>query len=492
MIDMLHVENERIVNSQGETVRLRGVCIGGWMNMESFINGFPGSESGLRAVMAETLGSSRAKFFFERWLDLFITEEDIRFIRDCGANVVRLPFNYRHFERDARPFHYLEDGFERLSKVLAWCRQYGIWAILDLHAAPGWQNPDWHSDNPSQYSLFWQHPHFQDRFIALWQEIASRYVGEAVIAGYDLMNEPFVNVAIDQMDGKCRSDWSALNGLYRRVVNAVRAVDPDHIIFLEGDGFATRFSGLDAPFADNLVYSSHNYNRAGWGPGPYPGMHKEGYWDRDRLVQAFLDHEGTQFSHRHSAPLWVGEFGSVFNGPAGDRPDRLRGFDDQISIFEQFGVHWTSWTYKDIGVMGWACVDPQSEYLVRIKDILEAKLQLHSDAWMYWLPPSPAKDLLGGLAGLFRYALGSSELDIRGVQGRLAKLALGGYGSSLLQAAYADLFKGMTETQIDGILQSFALQNCRQNTELVGIVRVHLLGPAIPASSQLIVPDMAI
>lgn len=26
--------------------------------------------------------------------------------------------------------------------------------------------------------------------------------------------------------------------------------------------------------------------------------------------------------------------------------------DDQISMFEEFGAHWTTWTYKDVGVMG--------------------------------------------------------------------------------------------------------------------------------------------
>ena len=48
----------------------------------------------------------------------------------------------------------------------------------------------------------------------------------------------------------------------RRVVQAIHAIDPDHIVFLEGDYYSRRFDGMETPFAPNLVYSSHNYARA--------------------------------------------------------------------------------------------------------------------------------------------------------------------------------------------------------------------------------------
>jgi len=33
-MDMLQVRDGKIVDAQGNPVRLRGVCVGGWMNME--------------------------------------------------------------------------------------------------------------------------------------------------------------------------------------------------------------------------------------------------------------------------------------------------------------------------------------------------------------------------------------------------------------------------------------------------------------------------
>jgi endoglucanase len=166
---MLQVKQNQIIDEQGKAFRLRGACIGGWMNMENFINGYPGDEHGLRTVVAETLGPAKARFLFDRWLDHFLAEEDIAFLKSCGADVVRLPLNYRHFERDDEPFKYLEAGFSRLDRAVQWCAKHRLYAILDLHAVQGWQNTDWHSDNSSRHTFFWRHPHFQDRFVALWE-----------------------------------------------------------------------------------------------------------------------------------------------------------------------------------------------------------------------------------------------------------------------------------------------------------------------------------
>src|SRR5437764_2016785 len=117
-LEFLRVSGRDIVDGKGNKVRLRGTCPGGWMNMEDFINGHPGAEHTLRAQMAETLGTSKAQFFFDRMLDYFFNEDDVIFLRKAGVNVVRFPLNYRHYEDDTAPFKYKESGFARLDKVL--------------------------------------------------------------------------------------------------------------------------------------------------------------------------------------------------------------------------------------------------------------------------------------------------------------------------------------------------------------------------------------
>ena len=90
---------------------------------------------------------------------------------------MRIPVNYRHLESDARPFEIIEDGFRHLDRAIAAGAAHGVYSIVDLHALPGAQNQHWHSDNPTHRALFWEHPHFQDRVVHLWEAIADRYQG---------------------------------------------------------------------------------------------------------------------------------------------------------------------------------------------------------------------------------------------------------------------------------------------------------------------------
>jgi len=477
-LSMLSVQGNEIVDESGAAVRLRGTCIGGWMNMEDFIAGYPGSEHGLRATMADVLGDNTAHFFFERLLDYLFDEADVAFIKSLGATVVRLPLNYRHFESDMAPFKYREEGFRRLDRALEWCARHRIYAILDLHAVQGWQNSDWHSDNANRHALLWEHLHFQDRFVALWEEFARRYRGNTAVAGYNVMNEPASNSPRGRFSDDYRPAWDTINAVYRRVVEAIRAIDPEHIIYLEGDYYSRLFSRLDPPFAANLVYSSHNYNTAGFGPGKYPDEDGVTGWGRAYQERTFETHEGTRFARSHGVPLWVGEFGAVYNGQPGERADRLRAMADQLDVFEAFGAHWTTWTYKDVGVMGMVELHPDSEYVQRITPILEAKRQLASDFWMRWLPSTPASDSVRELAWLIEQTIGDPDIDPAANAKYLNQAALAGYTATLMQPAYARRFAGLSETEIDRLLQSFAFANCRPHAALNDLLRARMALPA--------------
>jgi endoglucanase len=126
-----------IVDGEGRTVLLRGVGLGGWMNMENFVTGYPSTESLMREAVRGVLGEDRAELFFDRLLASFFDADDVALLAELGVNCVRLPFNYRHFEDDARPFQLREEGFRHLDRVVRLCADRGIWTVLDLHACPG-------------------------------------------------------------------------------------------------------------------------------------------------------------------------------------------------------------------------------------------------------------------------------------------------------------------------------------------------------------------
>ena len=93
----LRVDGEAIVDGEGNRVVLRGVGLGGWMNMENFITGYPATESLMRASVTAVLGPERAERFFDRLLTRFFEDADAALLAGLGLNCVRIPVNYRHF-----------------------------------------------------------------------------------------------------------------------------------------------------------------------------------------------------------------------------------------------------------------------------------------------------------------------------------------------------------------------------------------------------------
>ncbi len=487
-MDMLQVRNGKVVGAAGKPFYLRGTCVGGWMNMEDFINGYPGSEGNIRRQIIKVLGEKTGRYFFERMLDAFFDEDDIQFIASLGATCVRLALNYRHFEDDMEPFVYKEEGFRRLDEAVRLCEKHNLYVILDMHAVQGWQNSHWHSDNERGASLFWTHKQFQDRLVGLWQEFARRYRGKAVIAGYELMNEPSSNTpcgdhAFDFFEN-FRSDWLAMNRVYRRLVEAIREVDPEHIIFIEGDRYGHYFDGMDDPFAPNLVYSIHNYTAPGFGPGKYPGHFgrsgAEIYWDRNKHVRDYENDQGVLYARKHNVPLWVGEFGSQYHGPAEELPYRLRNMDDQLSVYNEFGAHWTSWTYKDAGVMGWVTLDPESELMQIVRPVQQMKRTLGAENFVALYERCPGREKSAELADMI-LDVSQAPFNARSNALALNYAALTGFAAATLQPVYAMRFGGMRERDIDRLMEAYRLKNCVVNQGYVEILKKRLTQPCADA-----------
>jgi len=244
--------------------------------------------------------------------------------------------------------------------------------------------------------------------------------------------------------------------------------------------------GFAAPFDDNLVYSSHNYTVPGFSPGQYPGaIHPRSAsaqgpenWEKDRPERSFLDAEGSKFTQRHNVPLWVGEFGAVYNGPHEENPDRLRAMDDQIGILERNNAHWTTWNYKDAGVMGMLTLDPASPYMQRIASLLRKKAALGTDDRMSWLPPTPIKDATAQLANQILQAVDDPQLEARFNTRCVRQALLCFYTGTLMQPLYANLFKGLSEQELDETLASFSAKQCLPNQPLVDILSKYMTAPA--------------
>ena len=463
-MELLKVHENQIVTASGSPIRLRGFNIGGWLNMEDFINGFVGAEHTLRSTMRRLLGPEKSCFFFERLLDYFFTEDDVAYMASLGANVLRIPFNYRHFERDDRPFAYLEAAFQRLDQAVEWCQRHGVYVIFDFHAVQGWHNPDWHADNAHVLIQLYTQEHFQERAAALWGEIARRYKDHPAIAGYGLMNEPCTRLEYEQYDPSFY-DWDGLNRVHRRMAEAIRAADPAHILFVAGDNFATEYDGLDVTFDPQLVVETHNYEAATVGLGIYPGEIQGQYWNRDILAAAFGAHSGVRLAVKLHKPIFVGEFGVLYTGRQEDLPHRTAALDDQLGVFRSAGAHWAIWTFKDIGAMGAVNLAPEADYLQLIQPVLHAKHQVVD--WEGEMPVMPVAKAMKNAADTVDEELAKLGIGFKIERRRYAQYSLFGYLAQFLQVPYAALFKDKTETEIDRLLSAFAFKNCTPNPPLV-------------------------
>ncbi len=249
----LRVDGDAVVGPDGARVLLRGVGLGGWMNMENFITGYPANESAMREAVAAVLGSED---FFDLLLDRFFGEADAQFLASLGVTCVRLPVNQKQFAREA--------GFARLERAVSVLGAAGVYSVIDLHAVAGGQNQHWHSDNPTHIAAFWLHEHFQDQVVALWEVLASRFVGNPWVAGYNLLNEP------------ADPSGAVVGPFHDRLVAAIREIDPEHILFVDGNTYSTDFSAFGEPY-ENTIYACHDYAVDGMAfGGPYNGEPERG------------------------------------------------------------------------------------------------------------------------------------------------------------------------------------------------------------------------
>ncbi len=450
----LRTSGSAVVDEAGREVRLRGVGIGGWLNMENFITGYPATESLHRRALRDRLGAERYERLVGSLLDNFFADADAAFIASLGFNAVRIPLNYHHLEDDMRPGELLPGCFDRLDGAVASCARHGIYSVIDLHALPGGQNYHWHSDNRFHAPLLFEHRDFQDRTAALWRSIAGHFRDEPAVAGYNLINEP------------ADPEGRRLVALHDRLVNEIRAVDPRHTVFLDGNHYAQQFGDFGEP-TENAVYALHQYPVPGSARGgEYPGVSGGVRYDRAAVERQFL--ERTAYMRAHDVPAWVGEFGPVYARDPRVDAMRRRLLADQIEIYEAAGAGWSLWTYKDIGVQGLVSARPDSPWMARTASVRAKKERLGADSW--GMTGAGVADLVAPIVARMANEMPGFDPYPFGLQGHVELLVRNILLAEPLTAEFADAFADASDDELDASGASFALHACSRDDELCEVV----------------------
>jgi len=255
----LRIEGPNIIKPDGDKFFIQGINLGNWLNPEGYMFFFGSEASSYRLIneaFCEMVGPEFTKEFWKEFKKNYITEEDIKYIKQTGINSIRIPFHYKSFtDEDYMGLDSAQDGFDIIDQLVEWCRKENIYVIFDMHDAPGGQTGD-NIDDSYGFPWLMQDEKSKDTFCNIWKNIAEHYANDTIVLGYDLLNEPIAHYFTE--------DFAHLNDslepLYKRCVEIIRTVDKNHIVLLGGAQWNSNFKVFkDSKFDDNIMYTCHRY-----------------------------------------------------------------------------------------------------------------------------------------------------------------------------------------------------------------------------------------
>ncbi|MGL6226671.1 MAG: glycoside hydrolase family 5 protein [Thermoguttaceae bacterium] len=283
-----------------------------------------------------------------------VSEDDCRMIRDLGFNFVRIPMDYWVWiKSDWRKtgklskedmFNIDEKALEKVDRTIETANRLGLHVNLNFHRAPGYCV----NQADREPCSLWSDETALDAFCLHWKTFAQRYKG----IGNEQLSFNLVNEAPDVRRGYMSRDD------YVRVMsaghNAIRAVSPDRLIFVDGLNYGNVI--VEELIPTGMVQSVHGYTpseishyRASWvdtlesfRTPTWPIVSKTGkvIWDRQRLEQHYapwgrLVQEGTG--------VHCGEIGCYNRTPYNVMFDWM---SDTLEILASHNIGYALWEFR--------------------------------------------------------------------------------------------------------------------------------------------------
>ena len=309
----ISVKGKEMIGVDGKPFLIKGTNLGNWLVPEGYMFKFSTANSPglINQAFTELIGPDDTKVFWKKYLDVYITQEDIHYLKSIGMNSIRVPFNYRLFTKE----NYMGDndsarGFIMLDRVIKWCKAEGLYVLLDMHCAPGGQTGD-NIDDGYGYPFLFENEASQQLCINIWKKIAARYANETTVIGYDLLNEPIAHYFDKDKFNPL------LEPLYKKITAAIRQVDKNHLLFLGGAQWDSNFEPFGEPFDNKLVYTFHKY---------WTATTKD-------VIQDYIN-----FRDKYNVPIYCGETGE--NDDAWVEAFR--------KIMDENNIGWHYWPYKKL------------------------------------------------------------------------------------------------------------------------------------------------
>lgn len=275
-------------------------------------------------------------------------EGDLRDLaEDWNANVIRwqlttawgakyqYPVDYDLEKYDA----WLAKEMADLDLALEACERYGIYLVIDLHSPPGGRLPNGDM-------VMFHEPGYHEKFVEVWQALATRYRDHPAVWGYDLVNEP----SQETPSPEGIPNWYDAQV---ETARAIREIDPDTPIIMTTifSSSAEGFKYLEPLDLPRIIYQAHMYWPHAFTHQGIDGggerMHYPGEYRGQRLnKEALREHLAPirEFQLAYNVPIYLGEFSAVRWAPDGSA---ARYISDCIELFEEYGWDWSYHAYRE-------------------------------------------------------------------------------------------------------------------------------------------------
>lgn len=299
--DFLSAKGNSIYNRRGEKVTLKGVNLGGWLVFEDWLCPYEEVSDNYEVIetLTERFGQKKAYGLLDTYYNNYITTYDLDNIKSLGFNCVRVPFWFRNFYYDDNGTKITDENgnwdFSRLDWIVEECSKRGLYVILDMHGAVGYQSDAAHSGKTASCGLYddtEQGERYRVLTDELWTAIATRFKGNPAVAMYDLLNEPMCDVDCGELTRRKNNEF-----IYSRLYDTVRAVDNDHLISVECIWTALAVPHKLCKGWKNMVYQVHFYQNSDFIFNLFVRLTRLYYADTPLLMGEFYPHKKTTWSN---------------------------------------------------------------------------------------------------------------------------------------------------------------------------------------------------
>src|SRR6478672_440217 len=99
----ISTKGKYLMGVDGKPFLIKGTNLGNWLMPEGYMFKFRNVNSPrlIDQTLNELIGPAETAGFWQQYLDNYITQQDIHYLKIVGVNSIRIPFNYRLFTNES-------------------------------------------------------------------------------------------------------------------------------------------------------------------------------------------------------------------------------------------------------------------------------------------------------------------------------------------------------------------------------------------------------